>query len=218
MKNHKILAAAWLLATCGAMHAQDRITKHDGTAIQAKVTAVALDKIEYKLFSEPNGPDYAISKDEVAEIKFASGRTEVFAKAGTTLPEAPVSLEQTQKFILETLNTYGHDPGSDNRRYRASFQDDHLFLAIYKRNGKVYDEGQVYDLSSTAKFHVDRRSNNLAYLNVHVPLLVNPKKNKWDRIKLVLALDNSAKAESLETALQHYKTILQQKRKGDSPF
>lgn len=61
------------------LHAQDIITKKDGTDIQAKVTEVGIDQISYKKYSNPDGPTYVIKKNEILMITYENGEREVYA-------------------------------------------------------------------------------------------------------------------------------------------
>lgn len=57
---------------------QDVIIKRNGDEIQAKVLTVSDSKIDYKKWSNQNGPIYTISKGDVFMIKYINGDKDVF--------------------------------------------------------------------------------------------------------------------------------------------
>ncbi len=57
---------------------QDIIIKKNGEEIQAKVSTVSDAKIEYKKWSNQEGPTYSINKHEVFMIKYINGNKDVF--------------------------------------------------------------------------------------------------------------------------------------------
>lgn len=58
--------------------AQDVIIRKNGDEIQAKVLAVSDSEIDYKKWSNQNGPTYTMSKDDVFMIKYINGDKDVF--------------------------------------------------------------------------------------------------------------------------------------------
>ncbi|MDR1847160.1 MAG: PorT family protein [Bacteroidales bacterium] len=79
--KHLFLGMAFSLAglNAGVMNAQDIITKTNGDEIQVKVTKITDTQIEYKKFSNPDGPVYTINKKEIFRIKYENGETEVIS-------------------------------------------------------------------------------------------------------------------------------------------
>lgn len=81
-----------------SIYAQDVIVKKDGTTIMAKVLTVGTTTVEYKKWSNQDGPTYVIEKTELLSINYANGEKEVFSEqqeAETlpgliTQPEIPV--------------------------------------------------------------------------------------------------------------------------------
>lgn len=59
---------------------QDIIFKKDAEEIQAKVMEIGTNDIKYKKFSNPNGPTYVISKNDLFMIKYENGEKDVFNK------------------------------------------------------------------------------------------------------------------------------------------
>ncbi len=58
--------------------AQDIIIKRNADEIEAIVKEIGINTVTYKRYSNPNGPDYTISKSEIFMIKYANGEKEVF--------------------------------------------------------------------------------------------------------------------------------------------
>jgi hypothetical protein len=59
---------------------QDIIFKKDAEEIQAKVIEIGVNDIKYKKFSNPNGPTYVVSKNDLFLIKYENGEKDVFNK------------------------------------------------------------------------------------------------------------------------------------------
>ena len=74
----------------------DVIVKKDNTKIEALIKEIDDTTIKYKRFSNPDGPQYSISKEEVVTILYANGEVEVMKStaAGPSLP--------TNKNIIES--------------------------------------------------------------------------------------------------------------------
>ena len=70
---------------------QDLIIKNDNSTIEVKVTKISATEIEYKKWSNLDGPVYVIEKTEVSGIKYQNGEIESF-----TTPAEPNS----QNFMM----------------------------------------------------------------------------------------------------------------------
>lgn len=60
------------------VNAQDVIVKSDNTTIQSKITKVSDTEVEYKKWSNLDGPTYTIKKSEISSITYENGETENF--------------------------------------------------------------------------------------------------------------------------------------------
>ena len=58
--------------------AQDLITTRNGEEIRAKVLEVGLHTVKYKNYSNIEGPDYVLSKDDIRFIKYENGEKDIF--------------------------------------------------------------------------------------------------------------------------------------------
>lgn len=66
------------LVITSACFAQDVIVQKDGSTIQAKVLKVSQSEVEYKKFSNPNGPTYTISTKDLQCINYENGSKDTF--------------------------------------------------------------------------------------------------------------------------------------------
>jgi hypothetical protein len=79
--------------TAVKINAQDLIKKTDGSEIRAKITESSPDVVKYKLYDNPDGPTYIVSKTELVSITYATGLVEKLGAAETSAPvtNAPVA-------------------------------------------------------------------------------------------------------------------------------
>jgi len=73
--------------------AQDVIFKTDGSREQAKITMISDRVVEYKKFSNPEGPVFSVNKADILMITYENGDYESFKK-----PEKPVKVDFTVDF------------------------------------------------------------------------------------------------------------------------
>jgi hypothetical protein len=97
-----------------AGYAQDIITQHTGDIIKAKILEVGIEKVRYKAFTQPNGPDFVISASKIFMIKYENGHKDVFEKNPATgkiqirhivAEPAPVTTVTVQQSDTETATT-----------------------------------------------------------------------------------------------------------------
>lgn len=90
-----------LIAACMAGNyasAQDLIVKKDGSVIQAKVTKVGTAEVEYKKWTNQDGPQYSIAIADILAINYKNGEKETFENVGTNSgnkPSQPAAEAQT---------------------------------------------------------------------------------------------------------------------------
>jgi len=75
MKN--ILIAAFLLMSI-CTYSQDKIRTVSGEIIMVRVLEINKEEVKYKKYSNLNGPIYIIRKQEISEITYQNGETEIF--------------------------------------------------------------------------------------------------------------------------------------------
>ena len=64
--------------------AQDLVVKKDGTVIQAKVMKVGTTEVEYKKWSNQDGPQYSIAVADILAINYQNGEKETFENASAS--------------------------------------------------------------------------------------------------------------------------------------
>ena len=72
------IAFAAFALVCSCASAQDLIVKKDGTVIQAKVTKIGTSEVEYKKWSNQDGPQYSIAVADILAINYMNGEKEMF--------------------------------------------------------------------------------------------------------------------------------------------
>lgn len=78
MKMLNFAATVMLLLIGTYANAQDLIVKRDGSVIQAKVTKVGTSEVEYKKWSNQDGPQYSIAVADILAINYKNGDKETF--------------------------------------------------------------------------------------------------------------------------------------------
>ena len=99
--------------------AQDIIVKIDGTTIDSKVTKITTTEVEYKKWSNVDGPVYTIDKNLVAQIKYQNGDIEDY-----TIIETPHNF---MKRVGHTLVLDGH-----------TLSDEEVFALVGEENYNTY--------------------------------------------------------------------------------
>ena len=198
-----------------SIFAQDTIVTSNNQEISGKVEEIHIETISYKKADNLTGPSYHIKKSEVSKIIFENGTVETFDVKPTD-DKSDISYEETQAFLVEYIGKYCYDDNAYlKNKYVAKFEGDYLRLIIMNKNQTKELSNQLYDFKSVYSFRrPDKRDKDLAYINIHVPYLANEKKDKWERLKLVMSVNGHDNAESIVNALKHYNYLLKQKSKN----
>ena len=107
--KHALFLILLSIAT-NTVHAQDLITKTNGSDIKAKVLEVTQTEIKYKRYESPQGPIYTISKSDALMIRYKDGTKDIFKNDENVKPkvssivEAP--LEKAPKVEVRPLTDY----------------------------------------------------------------------------------------------------------------
>lgn len=101
-----------------AANAQDVIVKKDRSTILSKVIKIGTTEVEYKKFSNPNGPTYSILKSDIQAVNYENGEKEIYTDAIQS------SIDKAKQLI--TLAT----PAADNKE-------------IISRYNVVYEHGEA---------------------------------------------------------------------------
>ena len=81
-------------------------------------------------------------------------------------------------------------------------------------SGKKGDKGILYDFSKVYKFgQIDKRKDDVTFLNIWVSILAKEKKDLWEKHKLVIRVKGHENAVTLYKELKKYnKLVLEKKR------
>ena len=101
MKTKKLIALAALCVAVSYASAQDLIVKKDGSVIQAKVTKIGTSEVEYKKWSNQNGPQYSIAVADILAINYQNGEKETFENVGAGNSQAAKSEANGQQSIVQ---------------------------------------------------------------------------------------------------------------------
>lgn len=82
VKSILVIMGALIPAVNG--FAQDVLTKRNGDELEVKVIKVSTDEVEYKKWSNPDGPSYVLPKGDVFMIKYQNGDKDVFNETTST--------------------------------------------------------------------------------------------------------------------------------------
>ena len=92
---------------CINVCAQDIITTKQGEEIEAKVVKIGTTEIEYKKWSNVEGPSYTLLKNQVFMIKFQNGEKEVFEETARNVAVA-TETSVNRPYLNETMrDNYG---------------------------------------------------------------------------------------------------------------
>ena len=73
-----ILLILPLFAAALNVSAQDKIHRHNGKVVEAKILEVGASEIKYRDFSNPDGPVYILETDRIKKIVYENGKEEKF--------------------------------------------------------------------------------------------------------------------------------------------
>ena len=196
------LTLGLLLATL-SLEAQDIILMNNGADLNVKIIEVK-DKVVSYNTAEQNAFPYYMAKTDIAEIRFANGKTEKI-----THPE--ITLDQAKNAVQDLVNSGGVFL-KDGQELQASFEE--RFLLLSPKNGKP-GQGDLYDFTKVIRFDqisFRRDKNNDAFINIWVTIQTSPKSNSWDKSKMVLRLESHEKAVLLFDALTQLNKALLRNR------
>ncbi|MCF6306406.1 MAG: hypothetical protein L3J09_00465 [Flavobacteriaceae bacterium] len=200
-----------LILSSFVTHSQDIIVKVNGDAIEAKVNEVGTKFIKYHKFSNLKGSVFNLKIIDVAEIQYEDGTVKIYSE----VIDNSESLEEVKSIILEYFNTYTYwENSNDKKKYKAVFEEDYIRLIVMNKSNTKGDKGILYDFSKVYKFgKIDKREDDIAFLNIWVSILKKEKKNSWEKHKLVVRVKGHENATTLYKSLKQYsKLVLEKKR------
>ena len=92
MKALKHIVLAVMCMTGSYASAQDMIVKKDGNVIQTKVIKIGTSEVEYKKWSNQDGPQYSIAISDILAINYKNGEKETFDNVGANVTVADASI------------------------------------------------------------------------------------------------------------------------------
>lgn len=199
-----------------SVSAQDFILTTNNEEISVKVEEINIETISYKKTENLNGPIYHIELSDVAKITFENGTVETFQSVSSNTSDPDdVSMAETKAFLLENIDKYCYEHnGHMKKSLKASFEGDYLRITAMNKKGTKSINSWLFDFENVYVFKgIDKRNNDQAYLNIYVPFLKYEKKDKWEKMKLVMSVDGHENAKSIKNALKHYSNLLKEQNK-----
>ncbi len=146
----KVFLTLTLLLVTSFLFSQDVIFAKSGKEIKSKVLKITKTTIEYKKFSNPDGPTYTIEKNEVFFIKYKNGDKDIFDNDDNQV-QSPISSNQENTNSYKQNKEFVYDSsigevGCQDNNYRKG-NNGYLIAArfygseaqkIYSANDLVY--------------------------------------------------------------------------------
>ena len=137
MKKFRAWALVFAGMTAVCVSAQDMIVKKDGTVIQAKVMKVGTSEVDYKKWSNQNGPQYSIAVADILAINYQNGEKETFDNVSAR-PEASKPAAQPTGMTQVTVETLSAEAKAANdatiEKYNQIYDTD---VNEVKKNGNA---------------------------------------------------------------------------------
>ena len=90
----KLISLLFMTLLGLSVQAQDVIVKHDGSTILSKVIKIGTTEVEYKKFSNQNGPTYTILKSDIQAINYENGDKDTFNEKKLVAEEESTGKQQ----------------------------------------------------------------------------------------------------------------------------
>jgi len=126
----KVLLSLALATGTTTVFAQDVIVKHDGSTILSKVIKIGTTEVEYKKFSNQNGPTYSILKSDIQAINYENGEKETFADVSKATTQ-----ETSKQQVITAM------PTADNAEIISRYNQDHEHGPAIKDKNKRAERG-----------------------------------------------------------------------------
>ena len=147
MKTLKLFLIVSLLFVAGITKAQDVIVKKDSSTILSKVTKIGETEIEYKKWSNLDGPTYVIRISDVASINYQNGEVEHFStktetpankESSVTTQEVRIVNQEVAVPTIGIMERSGKHLTLDGR----TLSDDEVFELVGYENYQTYHEAK----------------------------------------------------------------------------
>ena len=179
MKKFRAWALVFAGMTAVCASAQDMIVKKDGTVIQAKVMKVGTSEVDYKKWSNQNGPQYSIAVADILAINYQNGEKETFDNVSAQ-PEASKPAAQPTGMTQVTVETLSAEAKAANdaaiEKYNQIYDTD---VNEVKKNGNAKEafmrlgvaEGSVLENEDIA---ISIATGYMPYGGEFTPIWPNP--------------------------------------------
>ena len=179
MKKFRAWALVFAGMTAVCASAQDMIVKKDGTVIQAKVMKVGTSEVDYKKWSNQNGPQYSIAVADILAINYQNGEKETFDNVSAQ-PEASKPAAQPTGMTQVTVETLSAEAKAANdatiEKYNQIYDTD---VNEVKKNGNAKEafmrlgvaEGSVLENEDIA---ISIATGYMPYAGEFTPIWPNP--------------------------------------------
>lgn len=112
--------------------AQDVIICRNGDEITSKILKISKSEVEYKKWTNPDGPTYTLEKADIFMIKYQNGEKDVFKDA----PSAPSTAEREQSSSSDSHTESSQTPSEPIPAKAAA--DNAELIAQYNNDGHEY--------------------------------------------------------------------------------
>ena len=179
MKKFRAWALVFAGMTAVCASAQDMIVKKDGTVIQAKVMKVGTSEVDYKKWSNQDGPQYSIAVADILAINYQNGEKETFDNVSAQ-PEASKPAAQPTGMTQVTVETLSAEAKAANdatiEKYNQIYDTD---VNEVKKNGNAKEafmrlgvaEGSVLENEDIA---ISIATGYMPYGGEFTPIWPNP--------------------------------------------
>jgi hypothetical protein len=146
MNLKQLLSGAFAMLLATGAYAQDEIHKANGDVIEAKIKNVTKKSIMYKMYNNPDGPDYIIEKNKVDKIVYENGaiiRYEGDSESATsTNPMLPAFMEERRQEVNRMLGKR-NDSYGNNILALAPVQITERGIGVSLSYERVLDPGSI---------------------------------------------------------------------------
>ena len=192
MKKFRAWALVFAGMTAVCTSAQDMIVKKDGTVIQAKVMKVGTSEVDYKKWSNQNGPQYSIAVADILAINYQNGEKETFDNVSAQ-PEASKPAAQPTGMTQVTVETLSAEAKAANdaaiEKYNQIYDTDvnevmkngnakRAFMRLGVTEGSVLENEDIAISIATGYMTYAVVDPNWPYLcNVGIKFMIQNKTN-----------------------------------------
>ena len=130
---------------------QDVIVKKDGSIVQAKVTKVGSSEVEYKKWSNIDGPSYCIDISEILAINYQNGEKDTFDKVSNSNNTPQQVSKPAAANNQNLIDSYKTDFHIKKQKQKSDPADDGLFVFNFTPNSILSNEDlEISFVRSTA--------------------------------------------------------------------